>query len=112
MRTIVASYDYTTVDGALLYQVVRYAPKDFRQRKPDGSGGWIWRLGDIERVLCMLPALVNDDGDRPVFLVEGEKDADAIARLGHLATTCRKAPASSPRSQSARARCSPAATSL
>ena len=37
---IVATYDYTDADGKLLYQVVRYEPKDFRQRRPDGNGGW------------------------------------------------------------------------
>src|ERR1700679_2318037 len=30
---IVATYDYTDEDGNLLYQVVRYQPKDFKQRR-------------------------------------------------------------------------------
>ena len=34
-RRIVATYDYTDENGTLLYQVVRYDPKDFRQRRPD-----------------------------------------------------------------------------
>ena len=40
---IVAVYDYRDADGTLLYQVVRYEPKTFRQRRPDGNGGWIWK---------------------------------------------------------------------
>jgi len=40
-RKIVATYDYTDESGNLLFQVVRYDPKDFRQRRPDGKGGWI-----------------------------------------------------------------------
>ena len=36
-RRIVETYDYDDEDGKLLYQVVRYEPKDFRQRKPDGA---------------------------------------------------------------------------
>ena len=36
---IVATYDYTDADGSLLYQVARYDPKDFRQRRPDGTAG-------------------------------------------------------------------------
>ena len=36
-----AAYDYRDEDGKLLYQVVRMVPKDFRQRRPDGAGGWI-----------------------------------------------------------------------
>ena len=39
---IVAVYDYDT------YQVVRFSPKNFRQRQPDGKGGWIWNLKKIE----------------------------------------------------------------
>src|SRR5262245_27745418 len=38
---IVAIYDYTDDKGELLYQVVRLEPKSFRQRRPDGNGGWI-----------------------------------------------------------------------
>ena len=41
---IVASYDYTDEFGTLLFQVVRLAPKTFRQRRPDGNGGWLWNL--------------------------------------------------------------------
>lgn len=36
---IVAKYDYTDSDGALLYQVLRLEPKSFRQRRPDGNAG-------------------------------------------------------------------------
>jgi hypothetical protein len=32
-RTIVAMYDYTDEVGTLLYQVIRYQPKDFKQRR-------------------------------------------------------------------------------
>ena len=41
---IVATYDYTTRDGRLLYQVCRTEPKSFRQRRPDGKGGWNWSM--------------------------------------------------------------------
>src|SRR5262249_5124541 len=45
-RREVASYDYRDEHGTLLYQVVRYEPKDFRQRRPDGNGDWTWKIGD------------------------------------------------------------------
>jgi putative DNA primase/helicase len=82
----VATYDYTDEAGALLSQVERLEPKGFRQRRPDGNGGWVWGLGDVRRVLYRLPQVVADKGKRVVFIVEGEKDADALARLGLLAT--------------------------
>jgi hypothetical protein len=37
----VAAYDYEGPDGEMLFQVARFDPKDFRQRRPDGNGGWI-----------------------------------------------------------------------
>jgi putative DNA primase/helicase len=85
-REIVATYDYTDERGVLLYQCVRFEPKDFRQRKPDGAGGWRWNLNGTRRVLYRLPELLTRS-DEIVFIVEGEKDADNLARLGLLATT-------------------------
>ena len=35
---IVETYDYVDEHGALLFQVTRHDPKDFRQRRPDGAG--------------------------------------------------------------------------
>ena len=51
---IVKTYDYRNADGVLVYQVVRFEPKDFRQRRPNGKGGWIWNLKGTERVLYHL----------------------------------------------------------
>lgn len=85
-RQTIATYDYTDGNGALLYQVIRYEPKDFQQRRPDGNGGWIWGLGDTARVPYHLPDLIADDG-ASIFLCEGEKDADRLRTLSLCATT-------------------------
>lgn len=82
---IIETYDYREADGTLLYQVLRLEPKDFRQRRPDGNGKWIWKLED-RRVLYRLPELLKFP-DASVFVCEGEKDADRIAQLGCCATT-------------------------
>jgi len=37
-RRIIAEYNYTDEAGKLLFQKIRYEPKDFRCRIPDGSG--------------------------------------------------------------------------
>ena len=86
-RCIVAQYDYPNENGQLLFQVVRYKPKGFSQRRPDGRGGWIRNLRGIRRVLYRLPQLLNADPATWVFVVEGEKDADRLAALGLVATT-------------------------
>jgi hypothetical protein len=45
-RRIAKTYDYRDADGALIYQVVRYEPKGFSQRRPvpGEAGKWIWGL--------------------------------------------------------------------
>ena len=76
---IVATYDYHDAAGELVYQVVRKEPKAFLQRRPNGTGGWIWKLGDVEPTIYRLPAvLAAVAAEDPIWIVEGEKDADAI----------------------------------
>ena len=72
----------TDADGVLLFQVCRFDPKDFRQRRPDPDhpGQWIWKMSGVERVLYRLPEVLKAVSEgRVVFIVEGEKDADATA---------------------------------
>ncbi len=84
---IVATYDYHDAEGKLLFQAVRYDPKDFRQRRPNGHGGWVWNLNGVPRVLYRLPRLLAADPAELVCIAEGEKDADTLTGLGLLATT-------------------------
>lgn len=86
-REIAATYDYRDETSALLFQVLRYVPKGFKQRRPDGNGGWIWNLDCVRRVLYRLPELLSVKPDRVVFVCEGEKDAERLAALGFVATT-------------------------
>ena len=88
-RTVVCTYDYTDAAGELVFQVVRYAPKDFRQRRPDGKGDWEWNLSGVPRLrpLYRLPELLAADPNKTVFLCAGEKDADNLTTLGLVATT-------------------------
>lgn len=82
-RQIVATYNYEDEDGNLLFQKVRYEPKDFRCRVPDGTGGWGWKIGGIRRVLYHLPAVIESP---IVFVAEGEKDCDLLEKMGYAAT--------------------------
>ena len=49
--------------------------KDFPTSRPDGRGGWIYKLDDVRRVLYRLPAV---RAAQFVFVCEGEKVADRI----------------------------------
>ena len=83
---IVTTYDYLDEAGKLLYQVCRYEPKGFKQRRPDGKGGWTWKTKGIRQVLYRLPELLKADPSKAVFIVEGEKDADRLRSIGLVAT--------------------------
>lgn len=91
-RRIIETYDYADENGEVLYQAVRYEPKGFSQRRPDGKGGWIWSLYEadgktlaVRRVLYRLPELVADKR-RMVLIPEGERHVNALAKMGFLAT--------------------------
>jgi len=86
IQRIVATYSYCDSAGNLRYEVVRYEPKSFRQRRPDpdNPGKWIWSLDKSERILYNLPEVLLSE---TIFLTEGEKDADNLSALGFVATT-------------------------
>jgi hypothetical protein len=91
-RTLVCNYDYTDVDGKLVYQVQRYSldngSKTFLQRRPNGRGDWITTkvFEGISRIPYRLPDLAKYPHGS-VFVTEGEKDADNVGALGLCATT-------------------------
>jgi len=84
-RNIEVTYDYEDELGKLLFQVVRYNPKGFSQRRPDGKGEWIWNMKGITPVPYHLPEVIR--AVEPVLIVEGEKDVDNLRKLGFTATT-------------------------
>jgi 5S rRNA maturation endonuclease (ribonuclease M5) len=89
----VATYDYSSPTGGLVYQVVRQHAADkskssgysktFRQRRPDDCGGWIYNMEGVERVLYRLGEVMIA---KTVVCCEGEKDADNLVKLGFCAT--------------------------
>jgi hypothetical protein len=88
-RKLVESYDYTDDEGRLVFQTVRFEPKGFSQRRPDGQGGWTWSLKGVEPVLYRLREVLEAvRSGEAVYVVEGERDADRLKALGLAATTC------------------------
>ena len=76
--------------GEFLFQVVRYEPKTFRQRrrvvKMDGTSAgisWEYNIKGISRVLYRLPKVAAAE---QVLVVEGEKDVESLEGLGFVAT--------------------------
>lgn len=79
----VASYPYQDELGRVVYEVVRYEPKTFKQRKIV-NGEKSWGMDGVRRVPYHLPEVIASD---TVHVVEGEKDADNLVKLGYVATT-------------------------
>lgn len=123
-REIVATYDYENDEGELVFQVCRWEPKTFTQRRPFGDEKDVWinglkadeymrkgpgknwarfnedrykEWGCTERrefpALTDLPLYRVPDlneaiaEERPIFLVEGEKDANNLWKMSFPATT-------------------------
>lgn len=112
--TIVKMYAYTDESYQLLFEVVRFHPKRFAQRRRDPeTRKWVWGLsaggyslspkGDytktkrteaperdfpaVEPVLYHLPELLTSkSSDALVYLVEGEKDVETLEFHGLVAT--------------------------
>jgi hypothetical protein len=84
-KAVAAVYSYRDERGLLLYQCVRLEPKAFLQRRPDGRGGWAYNMRGVRRVPYQLDRVLA--ATTGLFVVEGEKDADALAALNVPATT-------------------------
>lgn len=85
------AYVYHNADGSERFRVLRIGQsgkdKRFVQQRPDGAGDWLDGLDGLAPTLYRLPDLMAAPMHRPVFVVEGEKCADALAALGLVATT-------------------------
>lgn len=85
-RKIKAAYTYHNEVGVPLYQVIRYEPKAFRQRRILADGSFDWSLEGIRRYPYKLPE-IQKEKDRTLLWVEGEKDVERLISLGCLAST-------------------------
>jgi putative DNA primase/helicase len=90
-------YSYQDAAGVVVYEVGRWnlsgGGKQFRQRVPDGRGGYNTKahcLDGVARVPYRLPELaahISTKPDVPVYVVEGEKDANNLGASGATVTT-------------------------
>ena len=59
-KEIEATYDYHSAEGKVLFQVVRFKPKSFAQRRPGGEKGWIWGIKPLYPLnLCWRYKMAN-----------------------------------------------------
>jgi putative DNA primase/helicase len=80
-------YQYRDIDNKVVIEKIRYIPKGFALRKPDGSYKNATKNVDTS-ILYNLPEVIQASADGEcVYLVEGEKDCDSLAGIGLIATT-------------------------
>lgn len=84
-KKIIKAYDYTDEEGRLLFQTVRYEPKDFKQRRPDPNnpGKWIYNLQGVQLIPYNLPDVLKAES---IIIVEGEKDVERLKSIGFVAS--------------------------
>lgn len=84
-RTIAKVYDYQDQNGEVVFQKVRFDPKDFMMRRPIKRDGWYkWSVPMSLFTIYHLPQVLSA---KTVFLLEGEKACDEATKWG-LVTTC------------------------
>ena len=84
-----AAYLYVGADGQPHMLVCRYPGKRFLQYRPDGHGGWLAGLAGLQPVPYRLPQLLAHlaaNSAEPLYICEGEKDAEAVVAAGGVAT--------------------------
>jgi hypothetical protein len=82
----VATYIYRTADGQPYLQVRKTAAKDFFQSHWNGSA-WVDGKPTGAKLPYQLPQLMAASLTTPIYITEGEKDADNLGSLGFIATT-------------------------
>lgn len=88
-QRLTSIYSYQNATGDLQFQKLRYevegGGKSFKVRRPTAPDKFTWGIGEAERVIYNLPQLLARPDD-PIYVVEGEKDADRLISMGLLAT--------------------------
>ena len=83
-KRILAEYNYQDAAGTLVYTVVRYEPREFRQKRLE-NGKTVWNIKGITPVPFRLPE-IQARASEPVFIAEGEKCVLELEKHGFLAT--------------------------
>ncbi|HVL83595.1 MAG TPA: AAA family ATPase [Pseudonocardia sp.] len=85
--TVAREHLYLGGDGSLVGVVRRTEPKSFRPATPSPAGWRARSSDDLKRLPYRLPAVVAAVASGgTVYIAEGERDADALAAVGVVAT--------------------------
>jgi DNA primase len=83
----VATYDYHDENGALIFRCCVMSRRIFASGALRAPAEWSWSVKGVSQVLYRPPELIEPIAlGNPVFIVEGEKDADRLRSIGVPAT--------------------------
>src|SRR6266436_6446092 len=90
--TVIAEYIYRDKDGEPYLKVERTEDKQFPQYhwvkgSLDRKSHWESGAAKGPKIPYMLPQLMKHPPEEPLFIAEGEKDAETVIDLGLMATT-------------------------
>ena len=88
---VVAEYLYQDEHRNPYLQVRRFEPKAFLQfhwEQNGLSGHWVAGKPTGPVIPYYLPSLIAAPPDKPIYITEGEKDADNVIDLGDIEATC------------------------
>ena len=63
------------------FQVVKFDPKNFRQRHRGADGKWIWNLKGIQKVLYRLPELIDTYADQDALILAAHFTGPTAGRI-------------------------------
>jgi hypothetical protein len=85
---VVERIEYQKADGSFVTTKDGKRKKTFRQKRPDGNGGWILNVEGVPPLLYRQGELIETVGNgNTVCIVEGEAKADLL-RSWNIAATC------------------------
>ena len=80
-------YTYRSEDNEPVLQVARTEAKSFPTCALDADGNWYAGRGKWGHLLYHLPDVLREKNEKPIYIVEGEKDVESMRALGLSATT-------------------------
>lgn len=91
----VSHFEFCSAGGEVVCRKVRTdlanGEKTFTWQHPDGKGGWASGRG-CDALLYRLPELLSAPTDAVVYVAEGERKADHLAKWGFVATSSKDLP--------------------
>ncbi len=80
-------YTYRSEAGDAVLMVARTDAKGFPTCALEADGKWYAGRGKWGHLLYNLPEILKEKAEKPIYIVEGEKDADNMRAMGLAATT-------------------------